>query len=121
MRVDLTIDKFAVFKKAFAVFQTLIDGTECPIIITGWLIKGAVVLDRDDETKDIALTGIIDGDGTSGLFFITMNSSDRDLIFTTFEKKLALDFEVRATFFNGESMELAKGNLKLRRSRLIST
>lgn len=121
MRADLDLDMHKLFNIRVYTWHLDEAGDEQPNKIGDWIIKGAVVISRQDQTLDIPLTAVIDGDGTEGLFDLNMGVADRDLIFDTFEKKNALDYEVRANFFNGQGMILAKGNLILLRSRQTSS
>jgi hypothetical protein len=121
MFVDLKLDRYKKFNVRFSLFSRAVDGSITPINIKGWAIKGAVIICLDDESFDIPLSASIVNDGSIGLFDLKIADADRDEIFSTYEKKHSLSYEVRANFFNGQGCMLAQGNLILKRSRALST
>lgn len=112
---ELNIDSSFSFRIASSVKTVLGVATD----ITGWEIKGTVILDQSDEAKDKAITGEIT-DAANGLFDLVISDVDKTAIFADGED--SYPYELKAHFPGGDldGASMANGLLKLIRSRTLS-
>ncbi len=121
MRADLELDANKIFSIRGHTWHYNAAGDCINNKIGSWIIRGAIIISQQDQTLDVAMTATILEEGETGLFELTIETAERDRIFQTFCHKNALSYEIRANFPNGQGMMLARGNLFLIRSRLLSS
>lgn len=116
-KVDLTLVSGVSFERAGAVFKE--DGVT-EFDISGWTIRGTVILDKDNSALDKLITGSFVTDGTDGLYKIAISDVDRDAILALYPQKEGVAYELLATFLNGTGDYLARGTLFLENTRELS-
>lgn len=116
MNEDLTLNAVLSFEETRTVFKD--DGT--PENISGWTIKGTVIIDKLNNVLDKPITGSFVTDGTDGQYKFSITDTDRDAIFVIYPKKSGLLYEVIGTKPDNTGVTLKQGILFLENSRPLS-
>ena len=118
-KADLVLDKVFSFLLGGDIVQEENDVTDSPVDITGWLIKGTIIVDADDESQDIAITGTIT-DAINGAYEITVSDIDKDFLFANFADRQGMCYELKAHFPDNTGAELSSGTIVFDHSRELS-
>lgn len=116
--VDLNLDRAFPFKITDNIHTSIDEnGIESPVDITGWTIKGTAIIDVNDTSSDIPITGAVT-DGENGVYDYEISDENRIIILDTLLTKAGIFYEVKGAPLTGESGETLKfGTLNLIQSR----